>query len=120
MKNGKSLVKLVIELERQSKVKQDFVASTEAMEIKSDGHLSLYSSDDERSFSITDNTHSQIAQRLNIPLKYYQRMRFDAPALLATNVNTWFLEKPERRMIRTLDGKARAFLSDRFSLLLYS
>lgn len=117
MKNGKSLVELAQELQRQSEAKQDFVASTEAMEMTNDGHLSLYGSDDERSFSITDNAHSQISQRLNIPLKYYKRMRSLAPDLLATNVNTWFLEKPERRMIRTLDGKARAFLSDRYRRL---
>ena len=117
MKNGKSLAELAIELKRQSQAKQDFVASTEAMEMTNDGHLSLYSFDDERSFSITDHAHSQISQRLNIPLKYYKRMRSLAPDLLATNVNTWFLEKPERRMIRTLNGQARAFLSDRYRRL---
>jgi hypothetical protein len=41
-------------------------------------------------------------------------MKADAPALLADNVNHWFQETPERRMIRTLDGQARAFLSDRY------
>lgn len=117
MKNGKSLVELAIELERQKDAKQDFVASTEAMEMTEDGYLALFDSDREHRFSITDNAHSQISQRLNIPLKYYKRMRSLAPDLLATNVNTWFLEKPERRMIRTLDGKARAYLSDRYRRL---
>jgi hypothetical protein len=36
------------------------------------------------------------------------------PGLLATNVNTWFRKEPENRMIRTLDGRARAFLGDRY------
>ena len=75
--------------------------------------ITVWSRDREVRFSITDNAHSQISQRLNIPLKYYKRMHSLAPDLLATNVNTWFLEKPERRMIRILDGKARAYLSDR-------
>lgn len=64
--------------------------------------------------AVTDHAHGQIAQRLDIPAKYYNRMRSEAPALLAANVNNWFQEQPERRMIRTLDGKARAFLSDRY------
>ena len=44
-------------------------------------------------------------------------MRKEAPEPLATNVNEWFHNKPERRMIRTLDGQARAFLSDRYRRL---
>lgn len=47
----------------------------------------------------------------------YNRMRSAAPELLAANVNEWFQSQPERRMIRTLDGKARAFLSDRYRRL---
>lgn len=41
-------------------------------------------------------------------------MQADAPELLATNVNHWFETSGENRMVRTLDGEARAFLSDRF------
>ncbi len=119
MKNGKSLVELAQELERQSQAKKDFVASTEVMEMTPGGQLILdnSSSDDTYDFSLTEVAHTQISQRLNIPLKYYKRMREDAPELLAQNVNTWFQHQPERRMIRTLDDKARAFLSDRYRRL---
>jgi hypothetical protein len=41
-------------------------------------------------------------------------MRDEYPQLLADNLNGWFNFKPERRMVRALDGKARAFLSDSF------
>ena len=122
MKTGKSLVELAQELERQQEAKQDFVASTETMEMIKGGHLLLNGTatddnNDNYDFHVTDVAHSQIAQRLNIPLKYYKRMRNDKPELLATNVNTWFHSQPERRMIRTLNGKARAFLSDRYRRL---
>lgn len=120
MKNGKTLVELAQELERQSQAKQDFVTSTDTMEVTPKGELILAAPNSEAdsfSFSLTDNAHSQISQRLNIPLKYYRRMRVDAPELLATNVNTWFQQQPERRMIRTLDHQARAFLSDRYRRL---
>jgi hypothetical protein len=41
-------------------------------------------------------------------------MRSEAPGLLSINVNEWFRREPERRMIRTLDGNARAMLTDRY------
>ncbi len=119
MKSGKSLVELAQELERQSNSKKDFVASTETIEMTPNNQLVLDGSEnnDEYQFLITEVAHSQIAQRLNIPLKYYKRMRLEAPELLAKNVNTWFQQQPSRRMIRTLDGQARAFLSDRYRRL---
>ena len=60
-----------------------------------------------------DVAHRQIAARLEIPAKYYDRMRTEAPQMLAKNVNHWLHAQPETRMIRTLDGNVRAFLSDR-------
>jgi hypothetical protein len=44
-------------------------------------------------------------------------MMDDAPALLSENVNHWFKTQPEKRMVRTLDGNARAFLSNRYRTL---
>ena len=36
------------------------------------------------------------------------------PALLSYNVNRWFQKEPEQKLLRTMDGKARAFLSNRY------
>jgi hypothetical protein len=41
-------------------------------------------------------------------------MRAEHPQLLANNINEWFNKYPAPRLVRTLDGKARAFLSDKF------
>ncbi|WP_036486891.1 DUF932 domain-containing protein [Myxosarcina sp. GI1] len=117
MKSGKSLVELAQELERQSEAKKDYVAETTALKLKEDSSLVLEGEDAEETLKVTPHTHGQIASRVNIPLKYYKRMLFQQPELLATNVNTWFNEQPERRMIRTLDGTARAYLSDRYRRL---
>ncbi len=114
MKTGKTLTELAMELERQSTVKKDFIANTSSLEMTSAGELAL-DSDTYQEFPVTDHAHSQIAARLDIPSKYYNRMRLEAPELLAANVNEWFHNKPERRMVRTLDGQMRAFLSDRAS-----
>jgi hypothetical protein len=63
---------------------------------------------------VNDIAHQQIGAALGIPTKYYDKMRQENPALLAENVNAWFNTDPKVRMIRTLDGNARAFLSDRY------
>ncbi len=114
MKAGKTLTELAIELERQSETKKDFIASTEVLEMNDKAEITL---EDNAPLSVTDGAHTQIAARLDIPTKYYQRMRFSAPELLAANVNEWFQQKLERRMLRTLDGQMRAFLSDRYRRL---
>ena len=59
--------------------------------------------------------HDQIGSRAGIPAKYYDRMLTEAPDLLATNVNAWHRINPARRMVRTLGGDARSFLSDRYN-----
>jgi len=69
---------------------------------------------DDGQFGIKHHAHRQIGQRCEIHAKYYDRMLNDAPALLATNVNHWLSNEPEKRMVRTLDGSARAFLSERY------
>ena len=116
MKSGKTLTELAMELERQSTAIKDFIASTEVLEMTDTGELAL-ESDTRQEFPVTDHAHSQIAARLDIPAKYYNRMRLSAPNLLAANVNEWFHSFPERRMVRTLDGQMRAFLSDRYRRL---
>jgi len=66
------------------------------------------------SYPINDYTHGQIASRLEIPMRYYNRMLVDYPELLQHNVNSWFDRKKSDMMVRTLDGTARAFVSKRY------
>jgi hypothetical protein len=94
--------------------KKDFIASTEVLEMTDKAEITL---EGNAPLSVTDHAHTQIATRLDIPAKYYARMRSQAPELLAANVNQWFHQKPERRMVRTLDGSMRAFLSERYRRL---
>lgn len=71
-------------------------------------------------FGMGENAHRQIGAYTGIPASYYDKL-MTSPQLLAENVNHWLKDKavqaqlnPERRMIRTLDGNVRAFLSDRY------
>lgn len=129
MKQGKSLSELAREIERQAQAKIDYIADTTALRLadvpsntptppsraESIG-LELMSPSGAPStiLPITALGHRQIGDRVGIPAKYYERMLVEAPELLAVNVNHWFRTVPEKRLIRTLDGKVRAFLSNRY------
>lgn len=123
MKIGKSLTELAAELERQANSKRDFIMATEAIEIESASSegLPIPSSIKvpdvaglPKSLGVNDLAHDQIAEHCGIPLQYYRRMRNELPGLLDSNVNAWFKQSPSKRMVRTLDGNVRAFLSDRY------
>jgi hypothetical protein len=71
----------------------------------------------EGEYGVTDLARRQLADKLKIPFVYFERMRTEQRSLLDRNVNTWLAHDGERRMIRTLDGKVRAVLSDRYRRL---
>ena len=120
MKQGRTLEQLGTELQRQRNARQDFIADTRSLVMQTTPEAStLRMSVGNRwqEFAVGLIAHQQIASRLGIPYRYYQKMQTEQPALLDENVNTWLQETPERRMVRVLDGKVRAFLSDRYRRL---
>lgn len=114
MKLGKTLVELAETLQRDAADKRDLIADARQITLTPDSRLSV----DGEAHEPTDHCHRQIATWTGIGTRYYEKMRDDSPALLAGNVNHWLHKEPEkqptRRMVRTLRGKARAFLSDRY------
>ena len=123
MKNGMSLEALLTEVVRQNETKRDFIASTKESirMVQQEGQLWIVllkegSSELER-FQIAETAQRQIAGRLGIPWAYYARLLNDHPDLVMTQVNALFEREPETRLMRTLDGKVRAFLSNRYRRL---
>ena len=116
MKEGLSLKDLATEIERQRSAKKDYTAPSHMLEMTPNGRPGAFDMElqDIGSYKITDHSHRQMGNHLNIPARYYDRMRTDAPELLAANVNHWLTAQPEMRLVRTLDGNMRAFLSDRY------
>ena len=138
MKTGMNLQDMFNEVLRQSKAKRDMIISTDVGVRMVDIHegpadlgsiidaehvkgrkrllietLPLGAQHLER-FQINDTAHRQIGDWLGIPWKYYDRLCSDHPDLVVTQVNALFKREPGRRMFRTIDGKVRAFLSDRY------
>lgn len=113
MKAGfQSLTEMAAELERQNAAKADYVIDTREMTMLNGSEIHLPGGIGEQ--AILPLAHRQIASRLKIPARYYDRLQGSHPQLLDLNVNGLFQAEPERRMVRTMDGKARAFLSDRY------
>lgn len=113
MKAGRTVQELLSEVERQRATAVDYIADTRelAMLAEDDGPRLLLGTE---SFGLGTVANQQIATHLGIPRQYYDRMAEQQPDLLAANVNRWLAAQPERRMVRTLDGRVRAFLSDRY------
>ena len=118
MKQGKTLKALAAELKRQHENKHDFIVNTHNLQLQTNSRgeskLTFTFNNKPITFGVNDNAHQQIATKLNIPLRYYQKMQLDSPQLLDQTVNDSFKKLAENRMLRTLDDTARAFLSDRY------
>ena len=120
MKSGVSLQQMLTEVKRQSESKEDYLIAPNRLRMESYGkEMFLHLSDDSGTeliepMTITGIAHRQIGTHLRIPAAYYDRMREERPDLLAYNANTWFKQESLQRMLRTLDGSARAYLSNRY------
>lgn len=119
MKSGRTLMELAQELTRQTDAKHDYLLDTRniQMDALENGHqLTLVNQQAHNStiLGVNDIAHRQIGATLKIPAPYYDKMRQENPELLATNVNSWLHLNPKKQMVRTMDGTARAFLSDKY------
>lgn len=137
MMKGLSLSQLAAKIEGNKELKQDYIAPTEQLTMQVQANegskptmvlevpvpmtgaaaptRAIKLDNGLATFPVLRNAHDQIAGKLDIPRKYYDRMMQDAPDLLATNVNAWFRKQPDKRMVRTLGGDVRAYLSNRYN-----
>ena len=128
MKEGRPLPELATELQRQADAKRDYIAPSERLSVSSNGRTEMILGEP---FPVTDIAHGQIADYLDIPKAYYDRLREKSEELTVRDPNDYAVERtlfdvtvnsllaskgPQRRLVRTLDGQVRAFLSDSFSV----
>ena len=120
MKAGLSIQEMAAEIERQAAAKADYLVNPQKLEMESLGGTPMLrvvedGVDQMEPLAIQETAHRQLGAHLNIPWKYYERMLQDDPGLLSYNVNRWLHRgEPAQRLLRTMDGKARAFLSNRY------
>jgi len=144
MRQGRTIEELAQEIVRQEAAKKDFVGDTRNMKMRvrevgeandlddllakpmasravkegeKGNELVLgWGNGEKHEMPLIDIAHGQIRDRLKIPAKYYARLLQDHPDLLATNVNALLEREPEKRMLRTLDGTLRGYMSDKFRI----
>lgn len=120
MKKGITLNELAIEIARQKNAMADYMVEPSRLQmdiIDDDLKIRVLDNDGNDRISPLDigvYAHRQIGSYLSIPQAYYDLMKEKNPKLLGINVNDWLGQSTDRRMLRTLDGEARAFLSDRY------
>ena len=119
MKAGISLQELAIEISQQNAAKVDYLVNTESMEFGTEGtqvYLQLFDNEKIPLEPLTVNSiaHQQLGTFTEIPAAYYNKMLTEHPNLLVQNLNEWIHRKADQRMVRTLFGTARAFLSSRY------
>ena len=120
MKPGMTIEDLASEIVRQKDSKEDYIVNANRLAMECCGRDVLLRVLDEQGYDriepldISQIAHRQIGTHLSIPAKYYSKMLEEDPSLLVTNVNTWFDRAASQRMLRVLDGMARAFLSNRY------
>jgi hypothetical protein len=121
-KQGKTLTELAAELERQTTTRRDYVAPVTAItatvvndpdgsDVQDVGLSGLNGGN----LHMTDLAHQQVGEYTGIPKAYYDRMRTSHPDVLARDLNAWLGDKTgDKRLVRTLDGRVRAWLSNRY------
>lgn len=120
MKKGKSLTELAQELERIQESKKDFIVPTGKMEMNDEAKISFENNEGD-SYELNNWSGGQVASYTGIPKQFFDRLKAENSPLLAKNVNHCFGKladnKREARLVRTLDGNVRGFLSSRYRIL---
>lgn len=123
MNQGQSLTEVAAELERINTTKQDYLVPMSKLGFGFGGNFNDPEAKyqpailgiTDRAFGLTPWAFSQVNTYLGIPGQYAQRTFESFPGLWARSANKWAEHKAtDKRMIRTLDGNARAFLSDAY------
>jgi len=112
-----NLTQLVAHLKEEKKLKRDlFNIESGRIQMTTNGSIGL-TIRNEKTFPVLDIAHQQIAGRLDIPWKYYQKMKTENPDLLKINVNSWLNRNNKTYFIRLMDEHVRAFLSNRYRVI---
>lgn len=115
---------LVQELERRHKTARDYVVDGESLAVDVDGsgspilaiQIDKSGLIPQAAFPIGQTAVGQLLSKANIPGDYGRRIHASHPELFARSVTT-LLPRDGRHLVRTLDDRARAVLSDRYKVL---
>jgi hypothetical protein len=111
MKSGLTVNDLASQIVADRAQLKDYIGDTRFMRMASPDSFMLRNGS-EIDLNPTDLFHQQVADKAGIPQRYYDKMKSENPDLMVQNVNSWFDRTPSKRLVRTTNGRARAFLTD--------
>ena len=94
--------------------KKDVIVDTSNVNFHANGDNTLHLSEIDEAFTLNNVALNQIATKVGLSKKYLDKMLDGHKSILQDNINYWFHNTPKQQMIRTIDGTARAFLSDKY------
>ncbi len=108
---------LLKELKRQRETRKDLIVDSRSISAVAEPERIVLDVPKYGGHPLTLYAHGQMSAKTGVPRDYYNRM-LEARnyRLLADNINAW-LHTEDKRMIRILDGRVRAILSDRYRVL---
>lgn len=129
LRPGKSIKELAQELDRIQESKRDFLVPVESL--RADTYLDdsertsqvalNFKNGTDHAFTLNNWSGVQVGTFTDIPRDYFKRLAGENPSLLADNINHGLGMAREReeapRLIRTIDGHVRGFLSHRYRIL---
>ncbi len=102
-------------LKRREESQSDLVVRSDELNMNEDGIVKMPMLSP-TPVPMTQWAHGQMANKLEIPQSYYNRMFQNDKPLLAQNVNRW-LQSRNNLLVRTEAGTARAILSSRYKVV---
>lgn len=119
---GRPVAELAQEIKRQAEAKRDFLVPSDLIVpwVAGDAGartpmFKITTGAGEQDFTVLEQAHRQIAHKLDIPRNYLSKLVEEAPDLWVQNVQHWLMEAEAKpRLMRTLDGQLRAFMSERY------
>lgn len=116
-----SLSQLATRIEEQQAAQRDLIVPANQLDVQvidtDDGPLTAVEIPGTALVQPTPWAEGQMASHLRIPKTYWERMRTQAPHLLAENANHWLKESDDKRMIRLQRNDMRAYVSNAYRRL---
>lgn len=125
MRTGRDIQAIAKELQTIKDKSRDFVVPTSELSVNPTGGLT-FTNGETHTFGLNGHAHGQLATYSGVPRLYYDKIKEENPDLLSQCINHGlhtadakerFDGNPNTRMIRTIDGTARAVLSANYKRL---
>jgi hypothetical protein len=110
---------MVGELERQLNARQDVVANGQRMVVRVDEGRPRLQFDNHETMPISDGAFTQLCNRLtpSVPMAFVRDLMKEHPARAEDLLTGVLREDKAPHLVRVLDNRVRAFLSDRYKCL---